>query len=60
MLPDFASDIIKDNSHYLTKVNSHLLLALDSKILKSSSSLLGKLKFVGQNYLQVVNKCISN
>lgn len=29
MVPAFATEVIKDNSHYLTKLNSHLLLALD-------------------------------
>lgn len=61
MAPDFASEVNKDNSYYLTKLNSHLLLALDSKISKSSSSLLRKLKFLdGQNCIHIVNKFVSN
>lgn len=39
MAPSFVSEVIKDNSHYLTKINSHVLLALDifCKVSKSSS-----------------------
>lgn len=28
MTPGFNSELIKDNSHYLTKLNCHMLLAL--------------------------------
>lgn len=28
MAPGFASEVVKDNSNYLTKLNSNLLLAL--------------------------------
>lgn len=56
MVPAFACWVIKENSYY-----SLLLYTLDtfSEIEKSSNSLLRKLKFIGENCLQVVNVFVS-
>lgn len=42
MVPGFASEVIKDNSHYLTKLES---FAAYFKILKYGSSLLKNYNF---------------